>query len=90
VSVIRFSAYKELPAMSTDFAELEAQALQLPPEDRARLADHLLASLAEGSQDDIDAAWAEELERRIADVDAGRTSMVTAEEALQRARAALR
>jgi len=32
--------------MTPSIAELEAQALQLPPEDRAHLADKLLSSLA--------------------------------------------
>lgn len=76
--------------MSTEFAALEAEAMKLPPEDRARLADHLLASLADNEGAQVHAAWAEELERRIADIEAGREPMVPLKDALQRARSALR
>lgn len=73
--------------MSTPFATLEAEALKLPPEERALLADHLLASL--GEQAEIEQAWAEEVERRLVEVEAGRVSLVPLEQAIQRARRAL-
>jgi putative addiction module component (TIGR02574 family) len=76
--------------MSTDFAELEAQAMKLSPQERLRLADHLLASLTEEASEEIDAAWAEELERRMADIESGRVPTVSLEDALRSARAALR
>jgi putative addiction module component len=47
--------------------EIEAQALQLDPKDRARLAEKLLASLETLSDDENDRLWAEEAERRDAD-----------------------
>jgi putative addiction module component (TIGR02574 family) len=40
-------------------------ALLLPPESRAALAEKLLESLDEGSQKEIDEAWAQEAESRI-------------------------
>ena len=55
--------------MSTQFAVLEAEALKLPPEERALLADHLLASL--GAQGEVEQAWATEVERRLAAIEAG-------------------
>ena len=76
--------------MSTPFADLEAEAMKLPHEDRLRLADHLLASLASNEVEDIDEAWAEELERRLVDSEAGREKLVPSEEAVHRARSALR
>ena len=48
--------------MSID--ELEAQVLQLDPEQRARLAAKLLASLEELSEEENAHLWAEEAERR--------------------------
>ena len=45
--------------MSTQFTTLEAEALKLPPEERALLADHLLASL--GEQGEVEQAWAAEI-----------------------------
>jgi putative addiction module component (TIGR02574 family) len=73
--------------MSAQFAALEAEALKLPPEERALLADHLLASL--GAQDDVEQAWAAEVERRLAEVEAGQVELVPIEQAIQRARQAL-
>lgn len=73
--------------MSSNFTSLEAEALKLPPEERAALADHLLASLA--AERDIDDAWATEVERRVAEIEAGRMALVPAEQAIARAKQAL-
>jgi len=48
--------------MSLD--ELETEALKLDPKGRARLAEKLLASLDELSEDENAALWAEEAARR--------------------------
>lgn len=66
---------------------IETEALKLPPEERVRLADHLLASVS--GEQEIEEAWAAEIERRIAEVEAGRISLVPAHEAILRARQAL-
>lgn len=73
--------------MSTQFATLEAEALKLSPEERALLADHLLASL--GAQAEVEEAWAAEVERRLSEVESGRVTLVPAEQAIKRARQAL-
>ena len=73
--------------MSMQFATLEAEALKLSPEERALLADHLLASL--GAQGEVEQAWAEEVERRLSQVEAGHVTLVPLEQAIQRARQAL-
>ena len=73
--------------MSTPLASLEAEALKLPPEERAALADHLLASLS--AERDIDDAWAVEVDHRIAEIEAGRMALVPAEQAIARAKQAL-
>lgn len=44
--------------------QLREQALQLPIKDRAALAADLLASLDGEPEPDVEAAWAEEIERR--------------------------
>ena len=54
-----------------DSATLLEHALSLPEHERARIAARLLESLDEEAQNDIDAAWAVEIERRYAAVDAG-------------------
>jgi putative addiction module component (TIGR02574 family) len=67
---------------------LEAEAMKLTPEERARLADRLIASLAEDVE--IEEAWAAEVERRIAEIEAGRAPVVPAADAIARARDALK
>ena len=72
--------------MSTPLTDLESEAMKLPREDRARLADRLLASVYGDRA--VDDAWAAEVERRIAAVEAG-SPLVAAESALFRARQTL-
>ena len=48
--------------MSTE--ELEIEALKLPPQDRAKLAEKLLESLESLSDDENERLWAEEAARR--------------------------
>ena len=74
--------------MSTQFEDIEEQALKLTAEERAHLADRLLASLSEDPE--IEEAWAIEVERRVADIESGRVHLVPAAEAIARARAALK
>jgi putative addiction module component (TIGR02574 family) len=56
--------------MMIDTTTLLEQALSLPEHERAKLASRLLESLDEEVQSDVDAAWATEIERRCAAVDA--------------------
>jgi putative addiction module component (TIGR02574 family) len=74
--------------MSTQLEQLHLQALQLSAEERAQLADRLITSLFE--ENDIESAWAAEVERRLAEIDSGRAVLTPAAEAIARARAALR
>ena len=73
--------------MSSQLEEVEAEALKLTPEERAHLADRLLASLGEDAE--LEEAWAVEVERRVADIANGRAHLVPAADAIARARAAL-
>lgn len=52
-------------------AELSARARQLPPEERAQLAEGLLGSLQEWSSPEIEAAWDAEILRRIGEYERG-------------------
>ncbi len=69
--------------MAANLREIEAQALQLTLRERSELAHRLIVSL-DGPADDtpeaIAQAWDEEIARRVADMEAGRTQWVTAEE----------
>jgi putative addiction module component (TIGR02574 family) len=74
--------------MSNQVDVLEAEAMKLTPEERARLADRLIASLSQGAE--IEEAWAAEVERRIAEIEAGRAPVIPAADAIARARDALK
>lgn len=74
--------------MATQLEIVEAQALKLTAEERAQLADRLISSLFEDHE--IEAAWAEEVERRIEEIESGRAKLMPAAEAITRARAAIK
>jgi len=74
--------------MSSQLEIVEAEALKLSAEERAHLADRLLASLSDDAE--VEEAWAAEVERRIAEIESGRVQLVPASEAVARARAALK
>lgn len=62
--------------MERDLTTLLREALRLSAQDRAALAEALLASLDEDVDDDAEAAWRSEVERRIAELDAGSVSSI--------------
>lgn len=66
--------------------ELEIQAKSLPLEDRASLAETLLESLQETPILEIEAAWDQEIESRIAAYDRGELKTISAEEVFAEAR----
>ena len=72
---------------------MEAEALQLSVQDRARLARRLLESLDENTVEDrasVELAWQIEIEHRIAEYDAGGVSPIGASDVLREARVRLR
>ena len=73
--------------MSLTLEDLEAQALNLPPEDRAKLLERLIASFEPKSP--AQAEWLRLAQKRREDVRSGRTGMVPGDEALKRVRARL-
>ncbi|MBI3523521.1 MAG: addiction module protein [Betaproteobacteria bacterium] len=73
--------------MQTTLEIVEAQAFQLSAEERAQLADRLIASLFDDQQ--IEEEWAAEVERRIEEIEGGRALLIPAATAIARARAAL-
>lgn len=75
--------------MSDLVTELSQRARELTPEDRARLAEELLASLEEKLEPEVDAAWNEELRKRIAEVESGTARLIPASEVFARVRRAL-
>src|SRR2546421_10377936 len=73
--------------MLSNFEEILSAALSLSPNERAMLADHLLASLDGPNQKEIDAAWAEEAERRMREIDEGKVETIDGEVVMKELRA---
>lgn len=75
--------------MAALLKEIEDQALQLSSQERGELIHRLIVSL-EGIPEDtpeaIAQAWDEEIARRVADMDAGRTEWIPADEVMNRLR----
>lgn len=69
--------------------ELEAAALELPREDRARLAERLEESLLSDDERAIREEWIDVAERRLDEIRAGAVTLVSDEEAIAHARAAV-
>ena len=64
------------------------ETLQLPPDERERLAEALFRSLEPDAE--WERAWATEAKRRLDEMDSGHVAPIPAEEAMKQARAALR
>jgi putative addiction module component (TIGR02574 family) len=62
--------------MNVDIAKLLDDAMKLPAEGRAALAGSLIQSLEETVDEDAEAAWAAEIRRRLAEIEAGRAKLV--------------
>jgi putative addiction module component (TIGR02574 family) len=65
--------------MQTSLKELETQALGLSAEERAKLAETMLASLSTPINE-IEDAWAQEIEQRVEAFDRGEIQSFAAEE----------
>jgi putative addiction module component (TIGR02574 family) len=74
----------------TDVENVLVAALRLPVEARAAVAAELIESLddPEQAEDDVEAAWSEEIRWRLDDVDSGRVTPIPWSEARQRILAA--
>ena len=69
----------------SDLAEVLRNALSLDVHDRAALAERLLASLEELTEEEAERLWAEEAQRRLEEYHAGRAKAVRAEEVHEKA-----
>ena len=76
--------------MAVILEELENQALQLSPQERSELIHRLIVSLdgePKESPETIAKAWDEEIARRVADMESGRTKWIPADEVMAQLRA---
>lgn len=68
--------------MASATRNLEKLARDFAPKDRARLALKLIESLDPGTDEDAEALWLDEAERRLSDYDAGKTEAHLADEVI--------
>ena len=73
-----------------EFKTIRHEALSLPPDHRAKLAQELLLSLESLSEDEIEESWLVEADRRAREIDQGLVRLIPAEEVRRKARALLR
>ena len=75
--------------MSSKARKVLQEALTLAPAERADVAATLLDSLDEQEDEAVEEAWAQEIERRIREVESGAVKMIPWSEARRRLRARL-
>jgi putative addiction module component (TIGR02574 family) len=76
---------RRIQAMTEKASDILKRALALPTEARAAIADSLLESLGEGPADeDVEAAWSDEIQRRIEEIDSGKVQLIPYEEVRRR------
>ena len=70
--------------MPKDVTALFRDASELPERDRATLAGLLIESLEAEPDPDVEAAWNDEIQRRVADIDAGNVETIPWEDVRRR------
>jgi putative addiction module component (TIGR02574 family) len=71
--------------MAEEISEILKKALALPGQARAVIANTLLDSLDEAPADEgAEAAWSEEIQRRIEEIDSGKVQLIPYEEVRRR------
>ncbi len=73
--------------MTPAIEELLQRALELPEEDRERIADALWRSIDGDTLEEVEEAWKVELERRVAEIDEGKVRLVSGGEVMAGLRA---
>lgn len=78
--------------MARPLQEIEQELLNLPQTERARLAHRLIVSLDEDvpTEEDVEAAWLEEIQRRDAEIERGEAQLIPADEVMRRVAEALK
>ncbi len=69
--------------MDTQAHQILQTALALPWDDRVEIAESLILSLDEKTADELNAAWADEIKRRIDSIDSGQVHLIPWDEAMR-------
>ena len=68
---------------------LEKEILDLPPRSRIRIAEKIIESVDDFTSKDIEAAWTQEIGRRVNEIESGKVKGIPAAQTLLKARRAL-
>lgn len=66
--------------MASNLKDVFQAAAKLPENDRAALAGLLIETLDPASETEVEAAWSEEIRRRLAEIDGGTVELIPWEE----------
>ena len=72
--------------MNTQAEQILQSALSLDPDDRIEIAESLLLSLDEKRAAEVEKIWAEEIQRRIDQIDRGEVTLIPADEVMREMR----
>jgi putative addiction module component (TIGR02574 family) len=86
---IQVAAWHIILDMTQEAHELLQKALALPEQERAELAGNLISSLDATVDQDVDAAWQQEVLRRLHEIQSGKAETVSWEEVQQKGRTLL-
>jgi putative addiction module component (TIGR02574 family) len=79
-----------MPQMTQEVSKLLEQALSLSPEEQELFAESLICNLRAPADEGVEAAWDEEIKRRVDDIRSGKARMIPYDEVRRRALARLR
>ncbi|MEO7298657.1 MAG: addiction module protein [Verrucomicrobiota bacterium] len=68
---------------------LEKEVLDLPPRSRVRFAEKIIESVDDFTSSEIEAAWSDEIGRRVKEIESGETKGIPASAVMTKARRAL-
>jgi putative addiction module component (TIGR02574 family) len=72
--------------MTAKAKQVLTAAMKLSQKDRARIAAKLIGSLEADGEEDVEAAWAKEIEQRLAELDQGKVTTIPWSEVRRRLR----
>jgi putative addiction module component (TIGR02574 family) len=72
--------------MNTHAEQILQSALSLPLDDRMEIAESLMLSLNDEQAAEIEAAWSEEIKRRLDSIDKGEVKLIPAEQVMREMR----
>jgi len=75
------------PLVTDAAKKLLEEALKLPPDERALLGAEILDSVHDEPPEEVEAAWRDEIKRRIAEIESGQVELLDGEAVLRELRA---